>query len=415
MADIYHDLTIKEDKLKARLICMAGFISSFIFYYFMIRLNPAKTDFLPGRIAICVISALAFGLTFFNSSRINFSRVAVNLISYSYLAVYLYLMHENNWDVFYRWSYFVVGVILCSCALRFSDYLFSAGLATLIPVVLSFYAPISSLAAVHFHAANFTMFIVIGLSVRSHFSLKNKVIELSRNLTEQTKMSALGEMAGGMSHEINNPLTVIAAASKQLKYDLENKKLDAERGLEILQRIDRMVERIAKIIKALKDFSKDNRSDNFEPVDLVELVDESIHLYLEKLKDYKIELKYEKPDHPLICKLQRNQILQVLIHLYTNAFDDCIESEKPKIILKLEELDGKEARLVISDNGKGVSPQIASKIMEPFFSTKELGKGTGLGLSVSLGIIAAHEGAFYHDPAVSQSCFVVKLPLLQNN
>ncbi len=173
-----------------------------------------------------------------------------------------------------------------------------------------------------------------------------------------------------------------------------------------------MVERIAKIIKSLKDFSKDSFIDKLEEVDLAEMLEESLVLYSEKLKEAKVDLKIQISDAPLVCLLQRNQIMQVLIHLFSNAFDDCISVNKPVITISLYR-DQEFACLSFSDNGPGVLPEIAEKIMEPFFSTKELGTGTGMGLSVSLGIISAHQGQFTHNPTVSRSCFVIKLPIHQ--
>lgn len=413
MADIYFDLGKKEDTLKARLICFAAFISSFIFYFFMVKISPAKADFFSGRVAICIVAIIGFCLTFIDTKKFDLNRIAVNINSYSYFIVYLYLMHINDWTVFYRWSYFVVGVILCSCALTWEDYLKNALISLFAPIVLNFFGPLSLLESIHFHAANFTMFIVIGLNIRSHFRYKKKVIELSRNLVEKTKMSALGEMAGGMSHEINNPLTVISASSKVLRADIESNKMDEAKAIELTLKIDRMVERIARIIKSLKDFSKGSFVDEFEEIDLAELLDESIAFYKEKLNEANVELKVSVSDAPLLVSCQRNQIMQVLVHLYNNAFDDCSESVNPEIKICLKRVDH-HAYLSVTDNGPGVRPAIAEKIMEPFFTTKELGKGTGMGLSVSLGIISAHNGQLYHDPDVSGSCFVIKIPLIDS-
>ncbi len=410
MADIYFDLGKKEDTLKARMICLSAFICSFIFYFFMIRISPAKADFVSGRIMICIVALISLGLTFIPNRKIDFNRIAANLNSYSYFLVYLYLMHINDWTVFYRWSYFVVGVILCSCVLTWEDYLKNAFIALFAPIILDFFGPLSLLESIHFHAANFTMFIVIGLSVRSHFNYKKQVIKLSRNAVEQTKMSALGEMAGGMSHEINNPLTVISASAKMLKSEIEGGNVDGPKAVELVNKIERMVERIARIIKSLKDFSKDSFVDELEVVDLAEMLEETLALYKEKFKEANIDLKIQISNAPLMCFVQRNQIMQVLIHLYSNAYDDCISISAPEIKISLYG-DQQFACLSVTDNGPGVMPEIAGKIMEPFFTTKELGKGTGMGLSVSLGIISAHRGQFYHDPSMSGSCFVIKLPL----
>ena len=103
------------------------------------------------------------------------------------------------------------------------------------------------------------------------------------------------------------------------------------------------------------------------------------------------------------------QIEQVLLNLLSNSYDAIVNTPGPWILIVVKS-NGQTAEISVTDSGKGIAPEIVSKIMQPFYTTKEVGKGTGLGLSISLGIIKSHHGEFYYDQNSKNTRFVIQLP-----
>ncbi|MBC7712922.1 MAG: hypothetical protein H7177_06270 [Rhizobacter sp.] len=201
-----------------------------------------------------------------------------------YLVFYLYLLDINHWSVFHRWSYFVVVAILCSSALTWFDFLFYTSIGILAPLLFSFNTPLTLLELIHFHLANVVTLLLIGYSVRSHFRYKQKAIVLARQLVETSKMAVLGEMAAGVSHEMNNPLTVLIISGDQLKRLAEQKKFDQKKFLNLIDKINRMSTRISIIVNGLKDFSNKTLEEESELIQLINVINEAIKLCEKSLR-----------------------------------------------------------------------------------------------------------------------------------
>ncbi|MDZ4082989.1 MAG: ATP-binding protein, partial [Bdellovibrionales bacterium] len=175
--------------------------------------------------------------------------------------------------------------------------------------------------------------------------------------------------------------------------------------------------RPAKIVSGLLTFSRDSRSDILQPVSLKRLLDDSLLFSIERFKKNDILLEVsEVPD--IQVRGNSNELSQVLINLINNAHD-AVRNEKVKKVsidfeLRLQPGQTTNGLVAISvtDSGPGVPAQIRSKIMQPFFTTKDVGKGTGLGLSISKGIAERHGGRLYLDPnSVRGARFVLEVPL----
>ena len=408
MSEVFKELSEKAELKRSRLLYISAFVCSFIFYMFMVELSPYKRDFIPGRIATAVVSSIALLASFLTQKKI--AALLFNCIMLSYVFLYLYLLHINQWSVFHRWSYFVVGAIFCSCVISWENYLFTAAVSFLAPVISGFYSPLSAFELIHFHAANFTVFLVIGISVKSVFTYKKEVINLTRSLVQTSKMAALGEMAGGIAHEINSPLAIIIGSIDLVKAKLSGDKYDDGKVNQLLGKIEATSFRIARIIQGLLNFSREASQDVFEVTDIREIISESLNLCSEKFKSNHILLTADHPLIPIRIACQKIRITQILINLLNNAFDACHDVKNPEVKISASS-DENYAYISVIDNGPGVPPELESKIMQPFFTTKPVGSGTGLGLSISLGIANAHKGFLYLDRNVSASCFVLKLPL----
>jgi PAS domain S-box-containing protein len=229
-----------------------------------------------------------------------------------------------------------------------------------------------------------------------------------------SKMASLGEMAGGIAHEINNPLAIIHGKSSQIlrnfeKSQNENKDIEIDKVKIELKKIISTSERIAKIIRGLRSFSRDSSADPMENCKFDSIIDDTIELCKERFKNHNIDLLLlgYKP-YELNCR--PTQITQVLLNLLNNAHDAIRSLEEKWIRVDMSEESG-ILKIKVVDSGDGIPEQIAAKIMNPFFTTKEVGKGTGLGLSISKGLIEDHNGKLYYDNTAKNTTFVIELPL----
>lgn len=255
----------------------------------------------------------------------------------------------------------------------------------------------------------FIIFLFTGFSIFLFQFLQSLQIveEQRRQSIQAAKLTSLGEMASGIAHEINNPLAIIAATSMILK----RPKSDSESDIKLndsLDRIIKTVDRIAKIIRGLHAFSRDSFDDPAEKTSVQNIITGTLDLCAERLKKNNIELKINCPEQ-LFVIAREVQISQVIMNLLNNSLDALDKVETKWIQLDVSEVKGM-IMIRVTDSGSGIPEDIAEKIMQPFFTTKDIGKGTGLGLSISKGIVEGHHGKFYLDRKADHTSFVIELP-----
>ncbi len=224
------------------------------------------------------------------------------------------------------------------------------------------------------------------------------------------KMAALGEMASGIAHEINNPLTAIMLAASRVTLAA---RAGDQAGLHAtVDRIKATVTRISKIVGALRFLARDAQGDPFAPADLGEVVDQTVELCGDRYRAQGIELTVEDFARPLVVECRAVQISQVLLNLLGNAHDAVEDLAEKWVRVAIRTVE-RAVEITVRDSGRGVPPALREKIFQPFFTTKEVGRGTGLGLSVSRGIVEAHHGELRLAVEDPHTCFVVRLPVAQ--
>ncbi len=219
-------------------------------------------------------------------------------------------------------------------------------------------------------------------------------LEAEQQLIQASKMTTLGEMATGVAHELNQPLSVIKTASRFLIKKVKRGEPIADDILATMaEEIDSHVDRASKIIGHMREFGR--RSDRkLDPVQVNDVLRKTSEIFSQQLKARGIELVWELSDRLPPVNADFNRLEQVFINLLINA-RDAIEEKvqadphlkgEKKIFLSTRAAEG-NVQVEVRDTGKGISPSLVDRIFEPFFTTKEVGKGTGLGLSISYQIV----------------------------
>jgi signal transduction histidine kinase len=241
----------------------------------------------------------------------------------------------------------------------------------------------------------------------------NEIIQnQNQALVTAAKMSALGEMAGGVAHEINTPLTVIKLRSEMIMDELA--EISAPNPVKLrlaLEGIAGTVDRSTKIVQSLRAFSRETSQNDKVEYAVSRIVSDALDLCYEKFKIHGIELEINV-DQDLVMNCRPTEIAQVLVNLLNNSYDAIEKLDTKKISVNTKILDDETFEISVTDSGKGIPPEIQDKIMQPFFTTKEFGKGTGIGLSISKGIIESHDGALYVDRYAPTTRMVIVLPFV---
>ena len=213
-------------------------------------------------------------------------------------------------------------------------------------------------------------------------------LELSRQMARVDKMAALGRMAGGIAHEVNNPLTAILGLTAVLMRRPET----APDSLPNLLKIDAEVRRIQKLVQDLLGFSRGSPP-SLGPVDLRRVAEETLDLAAAEFKRRGIRAELDAPADLPRALGDSHALKQVLLNLALNAAQalELAGRRGGRVRLTLSRAGGRlEVRM--ADDGPGVPPELADRIFEPFFTTKPEGQGTGLGLYVSAEIVRRHGG-----------------------
>lgn len=246
------------------------------------------------------------------------------------------------------------------------------------------------------------------------YDLKRSLEELAKSkkrIEEETiktfhasRLSSLGEMASGVAHEINNPLTIIQGLSNSILVKENNLEPNIKSKL---NKIHVASERIAKIVKSMKLIS--SRSDNLEHenVAIDKIIEISVDLFEERIRSERIHFQIINPNNPIV-HCNPLQISQIIINLLNNALDALTNIEEKNLLIHIEQ-NHSNVEIRVINSGKPLTKEFSQKIFEPFFSTKSLGKGTGLGLSISQTLANNNGGSLSYEPYEGMISFVLKL------
>jgi signal transduction histidine kinase len=220
----------------------------------------------------------------------------------------------------------------------------------------------------------------------------SKLKQTESKLVQNEKMSAVGNLAAGLLHEINNPLNFTLTAIEVIKDLLKNENNDDLE--EVIEDIEEGMNRIHNIVSDLHTFAYPEKAGQQEYFNLNEALQSALRLISHEVKNLNIVQQIEENTKVWGSKIQ---IIHVFMNLIINATKAIKEKGDPIIKIKAEPDPEKEKRLKITvlDNGIGIEDKILDKIFNPFFTTRDVGKGTGLGLSICYTIVKNHGGLIY--------------------
>jgi len=252
--------------------------------------------------------------------------------------------------------------------------------------------------------------------MKDHLGRTAGVVAVGRDLTERRKfeaqllqsqkLAALGVMAGGIAHEIRNPLAVCSSAAQ---FIMEG-NLDPQFQQECAEKIHTGILRASMIIENLLRFARPSVKPDIKDINLTTLLKETLSLVINQAKIQKIELRSQLPPEPIWISGMEALLQQAFLNLLLNAIKAMPDGGVLGFTLGQSD---SEAWVSISDTGQGIAPGDLNNIFDPFYTTSPVGQGTGLGLSICYSIIKQHFGTISADSEAGKgSTFTVRLPIL---
>ena len=241
-------------------------------------------------------------------------------------------------------------------------------------------------------------------------------VEANRAVARAEKLAAIGRLAAGVVHEINNPLATISACAEALESRASSGEFPASPALDDLREYLGLIRseafRCKTITNGLLDFSH-TRSSEHVLVNLADVISSAARLLSHQQRGEQVEFKIETPNDLPLVSGDAGQLQQAVIALAANGIDAMPNGGVLKISGRR---NGNTVLVEVSDTGVGIPQENITKIFEPFFTTKEIGKGTGLGLAVCYGILTEHDGSLdvQSTPGVGTT-FTISLPAISSD
>jgi two-component system NtrC family sensor kinase len=240
---------------------------------------------------------------------------------------------------------------------------------------------------------------------------KKKAEEERKKMEQQLqfagRLAAVGELAAGVAHELNNPLAAVLLYSQLLK---SRNDLDESLAGDI-EIVHREAERATRITGSLLSFARRHKPEK-SPVSLNEVIMKSAELnaYQMKLKNIEVEMDLDS-DLP-VTMADFHQLQQVFVNIINNAEQAMSDDHEQHALRITSRQSGDMIRITFADDGPGISEENIKRVFDPFFTTKEVGKGTGLGLSICYGIVEEHGGRISVESTPGQGAtFTVEIPV----
>lgn len=242
--------------------------------------------------------------------------------------------------------------------------------------------------------------------LQNQYELEKELNDGKIKSLQNSKLISLGEITGGIAHEINNPLTIIIGKLLLLKKKAQANQASEQLLVDIAS-IHQVALRIGSIVQVMRDLSRKDENATLEELSVLSLVKSSLTNLEAKILEQSVEINFDELEDFKVMGIQEH-IIQVMINIISNAIDAI--GDFPESWIKIKSIkNGQKIQILFMDSGDGISEELLDKLFEPFFTTKEIGKGSGLGLSISKSLMNRIEGDLYYQKNKGHTCFVIEL------
>jgi signal transduction histidine kinase len=401
----------EEKKLAIQLSTVDGYWTFIaLFSYLIYTLIDGKYPlYLFHGIAVILV---AFGIYCYKLRWYDLGRYLINIVGMSEVFLQADAAKPNVGYEFYYLTSIAVPFIIFTYEERWKGFILTListvvfitqqliGTGVFLPIMET--GPQERIIAVLFVVSYFLLIFSVGRwQIRA---IQKQLSYQQQELIHSSSLVALGEMAAGIAHEINNPLQVLSLQLTVLK-DLGD---ETEVGSQ-MKKMETTIQKMGKLISGLKHLSRKDASDPIENFTVHEVIDSVMNISSDRIDRKGVTLTIKGSSDQMLSG-HLVQMSQVLINLLNNSIDAIKESAEKWVELEVRETIN-SVQIMVTDSGNGIAPEIAEKIMMPFYTTKGPQAGTGLGLSISQSIVEKHGGILYYDRSYPNTRFVIELPM----
>lgn len=235
-----------------------------------------------------------------------------------------------------------------------------------------------------------TAFIGIIRDISERHQAQRRIAQMQAELVHVARLSAMGEMASTLAHELNQPLTAVTNYVQTARHMLVTpERFDQERVAQIMEKAAEQTIRAGQIIRRLREFIRKGETDRLL-ADINQVVREACALSLVGAREQGIEVRLELAPHLPQVMIDQVQIQQVLLNLIRNSVEALQQVQERRLVVSTAQRNGEQILVSVADNGPGLAAEVVERLFQPFVTTKPT--GTGIGLSISRSIIEAHGG-----------------------
>lgn len=406
-----HPKLSEEKKLAIQLSTLDGYWTfAAIFMYFVYSLIDKRSPLYYFHAIALVL--VAFGVYCYYLRRYDLGRYLVNIVGMTEVFLAADAARPNVGYEFYYLTSIAVPFIIFTHDEKWKGALltlFSTGVfifqqtaGTGIFLDIQETAPEERIVAVLFVVSYFFLIFSVGRwQIRA---VQKELAHQQQELIHSSSLVALGEMATGIAHEINNPLQALSLQLTVLKEIKDKEAAQAQ-----MDKMGETVNKMGKLIRGLKQLSRKDATDPVENFTIAEIIDSVMNVSSDRFDRKGVTINFKGQSDQMLSG-HLIQMSQVLINLLNNSIHAVKDLQEKWVEIEIRET-GNSVQIMVTDSGPGIETEIHDKIMRPFFTTKGPQVGTGLGLSISQSIVQNHGGILYYDRSYSNTRFVIELPL----